>query len=331
MKYLFSIILFFIFLNNGFTQLISFNMGDTSLTDLCEGILYDSGGPDGNYQFGEDHIFTICPTDNTNCISIEVVNYDIENPFDLLKIYEGTGIEGNLLKSINKKGTDNLINLKSDCATIQFTSDATQEMAGFELAWKCLEQCPEFEELTIQNPHFIENIPFQVNDLTTCFAGKNLETGPCSDDRFLLGEEYIFAYISNGDECISVNIAGNIPETGISIFRGQPDAENVKCISQKKVDDGSLIISNIPLKESGTYYFVIANEFNCTPFDFSIALSENCPTTFPSAADCEDALILNGCSPDFPVALTVEQGQGAADFFQRGVNDGCWEDVFDRN
>lgn len=331
MKYLLIYLFFFLFFNNGLAQLSTFKMGDTLATNLCEGILYDSGGPNGNYQFSEDYIFTICPTENTNCISLEVVNYDIESPFDFLKIYEGAGIEGNLLKSINKKGMNNLVNVKSACVAIQFTSDATQEMAGFELRWKCLEPCPEFEELTIENPHFIDAIPFQANDLSTCFAGNNVETGPCSDDRFLLGDEYVFAYTSEGDECISVNVEGVIPETGLSIFRGQPNEENVKCISQKQVEGGNLIISNIPLKESGTYYFVLANEFNCTPFEISITLSENCPITFPSAADCENALILNGCSPDLPVALTVEQGQGAADFFQREVNDGCWEDVFDRN
>ncbi len=332
MKYLLTSIFLFLFVNNGLAQLATFNMGDTSATNLCEGILFDSGGPDGNYQVEEDHVFTICPTANTKCISMEVINYDIENPFDFLKIYEGEGIEGNLLKSINKKGVNNLVYAKNECVTIQFISDKSQERAGFELSWKCLAECPEFEDLTIENPHIIDAIPFQAANLSTCFAGNNLETGPCTDDRFLLGDEYVFAYNSEGGECITVNIEGIINETGISIFRGLPNANNVKCISQKEVDEGNqMVLPNVPLKEKGTYYFVVANEFNCTPFDISITASDNCPTTFPSAANCEDALILNGCSPDLPVALTVEQDEGANDFFQIGVNNGCWEDVFETN
>lgn len=86
MKYLQLIFSFFLLTINLAAQSSNedfsiFIMGDTTFTNLCEGILFDSGGPDGNYQFREEHIFTICPTENTSCIAIEVVQYDIEKPF----------------------------------------------------------------------------------------------------------------------------------------------------------------------------------------------------------------------------------------------------------
>ena len=53
-------------------------MGEIAGTTLCEGILYDSGGPDGIYGSGEEETFTICPDDFNQCIELIIETYDTE-------------------------------------------------------------------------------------------------------------------------------------------------------------------------------------------------------------------------------------------------------------
>ncbi len=311
-----------------------FNMGESAGTGLCEGTLFDSGGRTGDYRVNEDSSFTICPTAFHRCIEINVESYDIEKDFDFLTIYEGTNISGQALTSISGTGWQTLAYAKSECITVQFTSDGSQNGGGFRLNWKCLvEDCPVIDPTTCDAPEIINQIPFQATNLTTCFAGDNIEVGPCGTDDFLGGQEYIFAYDSPGGECIAVNITGLIPETGIAIIKGCPERGDGICIEQKEVGNGldHIFLPNVALKEKGLYYFLIANEANCTPFDIDITTSLTCPNTFPSAANCEDALILNGCNPALPAALTVERGAGDPDFFKFGVNNGCWDGVFATN
>ena len=311
-----------------------FNMGTIAGTGLCTGTLFDSGGGTGDYQADEDTIFTICPTAFHRCIEINVEAYEIEKDFDFLTIYEGTNINGRALATISGTGQQTIAYANSECVTVQFTSDGSQNEGGFRLNWQCLvEACPIVEATTCDAPEKIDQIPFQRTNLTTCFAGNNIEIGPCGDDDFLSGQEYIFAYDSPGGECIAVNIAGLIPKSGISIIKGCPERGDGICIEQKEVPNGldHIFLPNVALKEKGLYYFLIANEDNCTPFSIDITPSSTCPNTFPSAANCEDALILNGCNPELPAALTVERGAGDPDFFKFGINNGCWDGVFATN
>lgn len=313
----------------------TFNIGEsTTRTGFCEGTLFDSGGISGAYEADENTSLTICPAAFHRCIKINVEEYDIEKQFDFLTIYEGVNTDGQKLATINGTGWQTLTYAQSDCVTVQFTSDGSQNGEGFRLSWQCLaEDCPEIDPTTCDAPAFISQIPFQATNLTTCFAGNNIEIGPCGADDFLSGQEYIFAYDSPGGECIAVNITGLIPETGISIIKGCPENGDGACIEQKEVANGldHIFLPNVALKEKGTYYFLLANEANCTPFNIDITTSATCPNTLPAAANCTEALILNGCSPELPAALTVERAAGDPDFFKFGVNNGCWDGIFATN
>lgn len=312
-----------------------FNMGEAAGTSLCAGTLYDSGGPDGNYAPNEEETFTICPTDFHQCIQIEVVTYDTEVDFDEITLFDGADNQAELLRAISGEGSQTLATAASACVTVNFDSDFFTQGEGFELTWRCTPSvCPPQEERSCAEPHTITSLPFEATDLTTCFSGNNIEDGPCSNDGFLSGEEYIFAYTSNGGACISIVVSGVIGKTGVSVMNGCPEdnlSETVCFAQNNEPEEGRLVINNISLREAGTYYIAIAHEYNCTPFTIAITPSEDCPMVFPSAAQCNNALVLNGCDTALPVALTVEPGQGEVDFFQAGVNNGCWEGVLETN
>ena len=259
----------------------------------------------------------------------------IRDSFDEIFILDGAGNDLELLRTVSGEGFQTVANASSACVTIGFVSDFLVQDEGFKLTWECTPSfCPPQQDQSCANPHTINTLPFSEDNLTTCFSGNNLDDGPCSNDAFIEGDDYVFAYTTAGDECISIAITGAIEETGVSVFLGCPsnNLSETTCFAQADdSENGILNIPNISLREAGTYYIVIAQETNCTPFNIAVTPSDNCPMVFPSAAQCVDALLLNGCDTDLPAALTVEPGQGAIDFFQLNINNGCWEGVLETN
>ncbi|MBL7828557.1 MAG: gliding motility-associated C-terminal domain-containing protein [Saprospiraceae bacterium] len=121
-----------------------YNMGETAGTESCSGTLWDSGGETNEYTENENHTFTICPTEFHQCIQITIHQYNIENNYDLLSIYQGQGTGGELLASFDGAGTIEHLNVPgTGCATIAFESDGSLNLDGFQLTWLCTpDVCP---------------------------------------------------------------------------------------------------------------------------------------------------------------------------------------------
>lgn len=127
----------------------------------CEGVLYDSGGPDGDYSNNENSVFTICPDQPNQCIRFTLSSYNIEyvadnGPFpgipltDLLVFYDGPTVDPNTQISnlggysqndgntvTANSGVCYEVVASSGCLTVQFLSDGTSTFPGFEGAWEC--------------------------------------------------------------------------------------------------------------------------------------------------------------------------------------------------
>lgn len=113
------------------------NMGDVPGTSSCSGTLWDSGGPDGDYQDDENETFVICPSEFHQCISVNLVSFATEFDYDYIRIYEGNSTAGNLIQTIDGVGTNFEIQSPSDCITIEFESDGSITAEGFQLTWQC--------------------------------------------------------------------------------------------------------------------------------------------------------------------------------------------------
>ncbi len=113
------------------------NIGDSPGSTSCSGTLWDSGGPDLDYQNEENETFVICPTEFHQCIQLNFISYATEPDYDFIHIYAGDGITSNLQESINGSGLNLQIQVPSDCATIQFDSDGSIMEAGFQMTWQC--------------------------------------------------------------------------------------------------------------------------------------------------------------------------------------------------
>ena len=63
-------------------------MQDGTVT-TCDGVFYDTGGPDENYQNGEDITMTFLPGGTGNMMEIEFVEFECESGYDHLGVYDG--------------------------------------------------------------------------------------------------------------------------------------------------------------------------------------------------------------------------------------------------
>lgn len=134
---------------------MEFNI-DEGGTDLCEGTLYDTGGPNGNYSTNENNIFSICPPNPGQCIVMNVTSYGIENGFDQLNFYDGPDNSSPLLGTI-ATGANQALNggvcyqvvATSGCLSVELVSDFIITFAGFEAEWYCTDDCPEDGTLDI--------------------------------------------------------------------------------------------------------------------------------------------------------------------------------------
>ncbi|MBL7809186.1 MAG: gliding motility-associated C-terminal domain-containing protein, partial [Saprospiraceae bacterium] len=113
------------------------NMGESSGASTCTGTLWDSGGPNQDYQSDENLSFEICPSDFHKCIKLNFLSYDTETDFDFIRILEGTAGNLTLIQILEGTGTNFELQLPSNCVTIQFESDNSFENEGFQMTWEC--------------------------------------------------------------------------------------------------------------------------------------------------------------------------------------------------
>jgi gliding motility-associated-like protein len=295
------------------------NMGDSDETTSCFGTLFDSGGPDGDYSNGESNTFVIAPASPFQCLELELVNYQIENGFDQLNIYQGNGTAGPLLGTFTGNSTGPIqLQTSADAVTVEFTSDGSVAFPGFELIWNCSSQ--PCSGSSFDNPTVINSFPYNADGLTTCGAIATFAESPCGSAPFLGGEEVVFEFTTDGGFCANIALENAAAGTGILVLDGPADDPGTSCIFQ---GNGSFA-PGVNFNNPGTYYIVVANGSGCTDFDISIEESD-CAVSVA----LEDALCnpLNGCvSVDgLPSIFNFEPGFEDVDIVL-DVNSGCWFD-----
>lgn len=125
----------------------------------CSGLLYDSGGPDGNYGNNEDFTYVICPNQPNNCINFTFTYYNLEyQGGEIITIFDGDNSNPGtpVLATIGGFDTGDggavcfQTAASSGCITIRFQSDATVNMEGFEASWECsVFPCEEILPITV--------------------------------------------------------------------------------------------------------------------------------------------------------------------------------------
>ena len=99
-------------------------------------LVYDDGGPDDNYSNNDDGILIL--NAGSNGVTFEITgSYGIENNYDYLYIYDGSGTSGNQLAALTGNGTISTPIISTQSAiTFSFESDYSVSYSGFQLQVK---------------------------------------------------------------------------------------------------------------------------------------------------------------------------------------------------
>lgn len=111
-------------------------LGNTQTTTADIGILYDSGGANGNYNISESCSLLISPGTCTDSISLSFLSFLTEPWVDNLQVYEGSSVNGTLLLDASGYVIPLSIMAHASAIFIKWNSDLTDNYAGFKAVWK---------------------------------------------------------------------------------------------------------------------------------------------------------------------------------------------------
>lgn len=121
--------------------------------DVCTGYFYDSGGPNGNFDTGENYVLTICSDDPDLSSAIDFYTFDLAGTFwasPTFTIYDGPSTAAPVLYSYTGPGDPAPGNIaaseanESGCLTVHFTSPFSVEAPGWFAEINCQYPCQDF-------------------------------------------------------------------------------------------------------------------------------------------------------------------------------------------
>ncbi len=155
--------------DNGYNEL--WDLIEQKFTDCntpCSGIIYDSGGPIGNYRNNENSVFTLAAPDAEEQITLTFTTFDVEANYDYVRIYDGPGIGSPLLGTFTGSSNPGTFTSSGNVLTIQFTSDGATVKSGFEIQWYC--GCVHQTAILPLAPQYTGSFTVQFNDTDNCNA-----------------------------------------------------------------------------------------------------------------------------------------------------------------
>ena len=135
-KHLFVLLVLFLSTVIVFSQ--TYNIPSTATTYFtCTGAFYDSGGSGGNYTNNQNRTVTFCSSNTAQSIYLDFSQFNIENYWDYMYIYDGPNTASPLLGTYTGTNSPGIILAQSGCITIRFTSDGSVTRSGWAAIIGC--------------------------------------------------------------------------------------------------------------------------------------------------------------------------------------------------
>ena len=131
-------------------QYIMGTTGSDTLT-TCGVIIYDDGGPDGDYSTSCDFTLILYPENPNAMLFLSGTSNTEGNNYDYLRVYDGAGTSGTELAYYN--GSNQIVNVMSQSGplTLVFHSDGSVVYPGFAITATCV-TCYPPTNVTTSNP-----------------------------------------------------------------------------------------------------------------------------------------------------------------------------------
>jgi len=111
------------------------------MLDCNDDTFYDSGGENGNYSSGENTMTVICPQPDSagQCVLLNFTQFEIENGFDDLFIYDGADENAPLIGTYTGADSPGVVAASDSCLTVLFLSDGSVTAPGWVADIICIE------------------------------------------------------------------------------------------------------------------------------------------------------------------------------------------------
>jgi len=115
-----------------------YTMANTTIT-TCSGSLFDSGGQSANYSSSENLTLTLVPSTANSMASLNFISFNVESGWDYLYIYDGNSTSSPLVGQYSGSTLPPAVTATNNTGilTLRFTSDGSNNLAGFEAAISC--------------------------------------------------------------------------------------------------------------------------------------------------------------------------------------------------
>lgn len=181
----------------------------------CSGAFYDTGGVYGDYTANEDVTMTISPLDIVHAIRVDFTQFNLENNWDFLYVYDGVDTSATLLGTYSGTSSPGIVEASTDnnsgSLTFRFTSDGSGNRSGWVGEISC------FIQTLPDEPVYG---PCSVLDVSPD-AEVGCQGGPCTEITANLG----FSLIAGGADTSAYTIS-NV-ECPLEIESGTPVSVNI--------------------------------------------------------------------------------------------------------
>ncbi len=130
-------------LAGNFCDTVIMNTSGMTVHTSCTGVLFDNGGPDGNYTDGVNVTAVISPPSATE-IALHFDEFQLEGCCDYVRIYDGPDTDAPLIGAYNGISlAGETVTTTSGSVTINFSTDGSVTYSGFAMRWECNGQPPQ--------------------------------------------------------------------------------------------------------------------------------------------------------------------------------------------
>ena len=128
----------------------SYNMQNGTI-ETCNALFYDAGGPNGNYGNNQDITMTFMPGTPGGIIEVTFTEFNTENNYDKLYIYDGVSTSATLIGQYTGSGSPGTVTATNSqgALTFRFTSDSSVNNTGWVATVHCIGVGYDPIELTI--------------------------------------------------------------------------------------------------------------------------------------------------------------------------------------
>ena len=121
-------------------------VNDSITIEGCGGLIYDTGGPDGNYYDNNTSVLTIY-SPGASSIVLNILEFNIEEDYyyggcnDYIAFYDGSSTASTLIDGVvhcNYWGNPGTITSSGEYITILFYTDMSSNLSGFKIEYYCI-------------------------------------------------------------------------------------------------------------------------------------------------------------------------------------------------